>query len=73
MKAIVNKNYLNRTEDLSIEELKSVSCFQQLSEEELQEILVTIKKFTQITYEIFSPAIPETPVIKMNDYKTKAA
>ena len=73
MKAIVNKNYLNRTDDLSIEELKSVSCFQHLSEEELQEDVTTIKKFTQITYEIFSRTIQETPVIKMNDYKTKAA
>ena len=73
MKAIENKSYLNRTEDSSVEELKSVSCFQHFSEEELQEALITIKTFTQITYEIFSRAIPETPVIKMNDYKTKAA
>ena len=73
MKAIVNKNYLNRTDDLSIEELKTVSCFQHLSKEELQETLTTIKKFTQITYEIFSRTIQEAPVIKMNDCKTKAA
>jgi len=73
MKAIVNKNYLNRTDDLFIEELKTVSCFQHLSDEELQEAVTTIKKFTQITYEIFSRKIHEVPVIKMNDYKTKAA
>ena len=73
MKAIVNKSYLNRTEDLSVEELKSVCCFQHLSDDELQEVLVTIKKFTQLTYEIFSRTIPEALVIKMNDYKTKAA
>ena len=73
MKAIVNKNYLNRTDDLSIEELKTVSCLQHLSDEELQEAVTTIKKFTQITYEIFSRKIHEVPVIKMNDYKTKAA
>ena len=73
MKAIVNKSYLNRTEDLSVEELKSVSCFQHLSDEELQEALITIKTFTQITYEIFSRTIPEIPVIKLSDYKTKAA
>ena len=73
MKAIINKNYLNRTDDLSVEELNAVSCFQHFSEEELQEALITIKTFTQITYEIFSRAIPETPVIKMNEIKTKAA
>ena len=73
MKAIVNKNYLNRTDDLSIEELKTVSCLQHLSEEDLQETLTTIKKFTQISYGIFSRTIQETPVIKMNDIKTKAA
>ena len=73
MKAIVNKNNMNRTDDLSIEELNSVSCLQHLSEEELQEAVTTIKKFTQITYEIFSHKIQEVPVIKMNDYKTKAA
>ena len=73
MKAIVNKNYLNRTDDLSIEELKTVSCLQHLSDEELQEAVTIIKKFTQITYEIFSRKIQEVPVIKMNDIKTKAA
>ena len=73
MKAIVNKNYMNRTDDLSIEELNSVSCLQHLSEEELQEAVTTIKKFTQITYQIFSRKIHEVPVIKMNDYITKAA
>ena len=73
MKAIVNENYLNRTEDLSVEELKSVSCLQHLSDEELQEAVTTIKKFTQISYEIFSHKIQEVLVIKMNDYKTKAA
>ena len=73
MKAIVNKSYLNRQEDLSVEELKSVSSLQHLSDEELQEAVISIKTFTQITYEIFSRTIPEIPVIKMNDYKTKAA
>ena len=73
MKAIVNENYLNRTEDLSVEELKSVSCLQHLSDEELQEAVTTIKKFTQISYEIFSHKIQEVLVIKMNDYNTKAA
>jgi len=73
MKAVVNKSYLNRTEDLNLEELKAVSYFQHLSDEELQEAMITIKTFIQITYEIFSRKTPETPVIKMNDYKTKAA
>ena len=73
MKAIINKNYLNKTDDLSIEELKTVSCFQHLSDEELQETVTTIKKFTQTTFEIFSLTIQKIPVIKMNDYKTKAA
>ena len=73
MKAIVNKNYLNRTDDLSIEELKTVSCLQHLSKEDLLEAVTTIKKFSQISYEIFSRKTQEVPVIKMNDYKTKAA
>ena len=73
MKAIVNENYLNSKDDLSLEELKTVSCFQNLSEKDLQETVTTIKKFTQITYEIFSRKIQEVLVIKMNDYKTKAA
>ena len=73
MKAIVNENYLNSKDDLSLEELKTVSCFQNLSEKDLQETVTTIKKFTQITYEIFSRKIQEVPVIKINEYKTKAA
>ena len=73
MKATVNENYLNRKHDLSLEELKTVPCLQHLSDEKLQDAVTTIKKFTQITYEIFSRKIQEVPVIKMNDYKTKAA
>lgn len=73
MKAIVKKNYLDRTEDLCVEDLKAVSCFQHLSEEDLQKALITIKTFTQITYEIFSLKMQEVPVIQMNDIKTKAA
>lgn len=73
MKAVVNKNYLNRTDDLSIEELKTVSCLQHLSDEDLFEAVTIIKKFTQISYEIFYSTIQEVPVIKMNDIKTKAA
>ena len=73
MKTIVNENYLNRKHDLSLKELKTVPCFQNLSEEELQKAVTTIKKFTQITYEIFSRKIQEVPVIKINEYKTKAA
>ena len=73
MKAIVNKNLLNRTDDLSIEELKTVSCLQHLSDEDLFEAVTIIKKFTQISYEIFYSTIQEVPVIKMNDIKTKAA
>lgn len=73
MKGIVNKNYENRTEDISIEEVKSVSCFKQLSNEELREVVRTIKQFTQITYEIFLFTKNETPVIKMNEIKTQVA
>ena len=48
MKAIVNEDYLNRKEDLSIEELKKVACLQGLSNGELQEVATTLKEFTQI-------------------------
>lgn len=73
MNAIVNKNYVNRMEDISIEEIKSVSCFKQLSDDELLEVVRTIKQFTQITYEIFVGVKLEAPVIEINEIKTKAA
>lgn len=73
MKGIVNKNYENKTEDISIEAVKSVSCFNHLSDEEIHEVIITIKKFTQIAYEIFVGTAREVPVIKMNEIKTKAA
>ena len=75
MKAITNENYLNRKEDLSIEELKKVTCLQGLSDDELQEAAATLKEFTQIVYEIFAAGQSATPVINMitNISKSEAA
>ena len=70
---IINKNYRDRIEDISTEELKNVSCLKHLNEEGLQEAAVVIKKFTQITYEIFSLSRYEAPVINLTNIKTKAA
>ena len=73
MKVIVNENYLNRKEDLSIEELKRVVCLQDLSNGELQEVATTLKEFTQIVYEIFAAGQSATPVINMNTNISKSA
>ena len=75
MKTIVNEDYLNRKEDLSIEELKRVACLQGLSDEELQEAATTLKEFTQIAYDIFAAGQSATAVINMNTNisKSKAA
>jgi hypothetical protein len=72
MKAIINENYLNRKEDLSIEELKKVTCLQGLSDDELQEAAATLKEFTQIVYEIFAAGQSSTPVINMNTNISKS-
>ena len=73
MKTIVNEDYLNRKEDLSIEELKKVACLQGLSDGELQEVATTLKEFTQIVYEIFSAGQSATAVINMNTHISKSA
>ena len=73
MKAIVNEDYLNRKEDLSIEELKNVACLHGLSDEELQEVAITLKEFTQIVYEIFAAGQSSTAVINMNTHISKSA
>lgn len=73
MKAIINENYLNRKEDLSIEELKKVACLQGLSDEELQEVATTLKEFTQIVYEIFAAGQSTTAVINLNTNISKSA
>lgn len=70
---IINKNNRNRQEDISIEELRKVSCFKHLNDEELQEAAIVIKKFTEIAYEIFSLSLNEAPVINLTNIKTKAA
>ena len=72
MKALVNQDYLNRKEDLSIEELKKVACLQGLSEGELKEVATTIKEFTQIVYEMFAAGQSATPVINMNTHISKS-
>lgn len=70
---IINKNNRDRLEDLSIEELRDVACFKHLNDEVLQEAAMTIKKFTQIAFEIFSMNRDEAPVINMTINKIKAA
>ena len=72
MKAIINEEYLNRKQDLSIEELKKVACLQGLSDGELQEAATTLKEFTEIAYEIFSAGQSAIPVINMNTNISKS-
>jgi hypothetical protein len=75
MRAIVTTNNQNRTEDITIEEIKEFEYFKNLKDEELENIIVTIKKYTQIVYEVFMQNENRTPVIKMNTepIKLKAA
>ena len=70
---IINKYNRDRQEDISIEELRNISCLKHLNEEGLQEAATVIKKFTQISYEIFSVSRYEAPVINLTNIKTKAA
>ena len=58
---------------ISIEDLKEVSCLKELSDEQLQETLSLIKKFTQIAYEVFVSSESTTPVIQINTNKIRAA
>ncbi len=75
MKAIITTDHQNRTEDITIGELKQIECFKYLNDDELQNIMLTIKKYTQIVYEVFMQKENSIPVIKMNvePIKLKAA
>jgi hypothetical protein len=75
MKAIVTTHYQNRTEDITIEEIKQIDYFKNMKDEELKNIIITIKKYTQIVYEVFMQNENRIPVIKMNTepLKLKAA
>lgn len=75
MKAIVRTDYQNRIEDISIEEIKQIDYFKNLKDEELENIISSIKKYTQIVYEVFIQNENIIPVIKMNTepIKLKAA
>jgi hypothetical protein len=42
-----------RTDDLTIEELRGVSIFSQCSDEQLSEMVDTIKRFTVIMYDYY--------------------
>ena len=70
---IINENHRDRQEDISIEELRNISCLKHLNEEGLQEAATVLKKFAQIAYEIFSLNLYEAPVINLTNIKTKAA
>jgi hypothetical protein len=71
MKAIVTTDYQNRTEDITIEEIKQIDYFKNMKDEELKNIIITIKKYTQIVYEVFMQNENRIPVIKMNIESTK--
>ena len=43
----------NRKHDLTIEEVKSCSIFKDLTDEQAQEVIDTIKRFTVIAFEIY--------------------
>lgn len=75
MKAIVTTNYQNRTEDISIGEIKQLKYFKNMNDDELENIISTIKKYTQIVYEVFIQNENAIPIIKMNTepIKLKAA
>ena len=73
MKAVLNNHDYSRQEDITIEDLKDVTCFKGLGDDELREAVEVIKKFTQIVYEIFAATSRDIPVIEMNNNKIKAA
>jgi hypothetical protein len=75
MKAIATIDYQNRTEDITIEEIKQLEYFKLLNDDELENIISTIKKYTQIVYEVFMQNENPIPIIKMNTepIKLKAA
>jgi hypothetical protein len=75
MKAIVTTDNQNRTEDITIEEIKQLNYFKNMNDDELKNIIITIKKYTQIVYEVFVQNENRIPVIKMNTepLKLKAA
>jgi hypothetical protein len=75
MRTIIKNDNQNRTEDITIEEIKEFEYFKNLKDEELENIIVTIKKYTQIVYAVFMQNENRTPVIKMNTepIKLKAA
>jgi hypothetical protein len=65
MRTITKTDNQNRTEDITIEEIKQLEYFKHLKDEELENVIVTIKKYTQIMYEVFMQNENRTPVIKM--------
>jgi hypothetical protein len=75
MRTIIKTDNQNRTEDITIEEIKQLEYFKHLKDEELENVIVTIKKYTQIVYEVFMQNENRIPVIKMNTepIKLKAA
>jgi hypothetical protein len=53
MKSPGNRNDWCRTDDLTIEELRAIPIFSQCSEEQLSEMIDTIKRFTVIMYDYY--------------------
>jgi hypothetical protein len=75
MRTITKTDNQNRTEDITIDEIKQLDYFKNLEDEELENVIFTIKKYTQIVYEVFMQNENAIPVIKMNTetIKLKAA
>lgn len=50
MENIINKEEITRQHDLTIEEVKSFPMFAKFSDQQAQEVITTIKQFTEIIY-----------------------
>lgn len=58
---VIYRNYQteNNTEDLTLEEAKQFECCKDLTDEQISELLETIRKFTETAYYVYAKNYPE--------------
>ncbi len=59
MKVIYRKDKQEETEDITLEEAKQYECCKDLTDEQISELLETIRKFTKTAYYVYAKNYPD--------------
>ena len=70
VKQLVTEN-LDRTEDITVNEVKQLASFKGIGDEQVAELVTVIKEFTRIVFDVMAKQERDTPVVNIPTAQTK--